>query len=247
MAEPFTACSVQGCERNAHWKSHGAKGMCSAHYQRVRIHGDVDANFKTKPDFIACSVEGCSRNAKTNKGGRNGMCEMHWKRVKKHGDPSYEWDKPSPAMDWLTAYASHTGDSCLKWPFHIGRDGYGRVHRPRTSKLSTASNMMCELAHGPAPSKKHQAAHSCGNGNRGCVNPMHLRWATHTENQADRALHGTHNRGERQGSSRLTELDVKRIRELAENLTQAEIALAYGVDQSHINRIIHREVWSWLE
>jgi len=36
----FTACKVEGCTRNAHWRSHGALGWCKSHYARWRAHGD---------------------------------------------------------------------------------------------------------------------------------------------------------------------------------------------------------------
>jgi hypothetical protein len=34
--------------------------------------------------------------------------------------------------------------------------------------------------------------HSCGNGDKGCVNPKHLRIGTPSENNADTLEHGTH-------------------------------------------------------
>jgi hypothetical protein len=54
-----------------------------------------------------------------------------------------------------------------------------------------ATRVMCKLAHGPAPTPKHHAAHSCGKGHEACINPKHLRWATPRENAADAKLHGT--------------------------------------------------------
>lgn len=33
---------------------------------------------------------------------------------------------------------------------------------------------MCELVYGKPPMPKHQAAHNCGKGNLGCINPKHL-------------------------------------------------------------------------
>lgn len=50
---------------------------------------------------------------------------------------------------------------------------------------------MCQKAHGDPPSPKHDAAHSCGRGHEGCVNPNHLSWKTKKQNQADRITHGT--------------------------------------------------------
>jgi hypothetical protein len=63
--------------------------------------------------------------------------------------------------------------------------------RPRDVTLpgqprEAAHRAMCRLIHGNPPTPKHQAAHSCGNGRRGCVHPGHLRWATDAENRAER-------------------------------------------------------------
>jgi hypothetical protein len=64
--------------------------------------------------------------------------------------------------------------------------------RPRT--VRRAHRVMCEIAHGPKPAPGFVAAHTCGKGREGCVNPRHLRWASQKENMADKLLHGTSNR-----------------------------------------------------
>ena len=78
------------------------------------------------------------------------------------------------------------------------------------------------------------------------MNQGHLRWATPVENHADKIGHGTTNRGERQGASRLTEAQVLEIRGLAGLVSKAEIGRRYGVDRSHVSKIISRDVWTWL-
>ncbi|MFZ0270987.1 MAG: hypothetical protein WAL34_03970 [Acidobacteriaceae bacterium] len=171
---------------------------------------------------------------------------MHYQRVKKFGDPTIVKKVPSPALDWIEANKNHIGDDCLRWPFHIGKDGYGRVHY-RAGPLTTASRLMCTTAHGEPPSKKHEAAHSCGKGDQGCVNPNHIYWATSARNHADKIVHGTTNRGERQGRSRLTEADVLEIRQMLGLRTQKEIAHAFGVDESHIAHIKRGKAWGWLK
>jgi hypothetical protein len=149
---------------------------------------------------------------------------------------------------WIRQHSTYEGDGCLQWPFAKCRNGYGRVNWPdyKGTKM-TASRAMCIAAHGDPPSPKHEAAHSCGNGHAGCVNPNHLRWATKKENQHDRIRHGTTNRGERQGRSKLTEQDVLTIRQLYPSMTQPALAKRYGVDQSTISDIVLRRRWSWLD
>lgn len=40
MADQFKACSVDGCNGNAHYSKQGRKGFCSAHYKRSWRHGN---------------------------------------------------------------------------------------------------------------------------------------------------------------------------------------------------------------
>lgn len=52
------------------------------------------------------------------------------------------------------------------------------------------------------------------NGDRADNRLENLRWDTLASNQADRLIHGTDHRGERQGSSKLTTADVRQIKKL---------------------------------
>jgi hypothetical protein len=106
---------------------------------------------------------------------------------------------------------------------------------------------MCLLRYGPPPTEGHVAAHSCGNGSGGCVHPRHVRWATASENEQDKVVHGTSNRGERCGSAKLTEDDVRTIRGLEGHMTQQGIADRFGVHLMTVNSILRRKNWSWLK
>jgi DNA-binding transcriptional regulator YiaG len=128
------------------------------------------------------------------------------------------------AIAWLRAMASYHHEECLIWPFtRNSQKGYGTFGYLRQQHY--AHRYMCELVHGPAPSPKHQAAHSCGRGHEGCVNPGHLSWKTNSENQIDRSEHG--NRGPVQ--KRLSPREVAEVRALKGIKTQVEIAAMYGV------------------
>lgn len=196
--------------------------------------------------FKPCSVQDCERNAHRDENGKKGFCSLHYERQRKHGNP-FVVKRNTRAIDWLRQHSVHTGPDCLVWPFHIGKDGYGRAHYPGYGPITTASRLMCIFAHGEPPTPRHEAAHSCGNGNKGCVNPLHLYWATPAENHSDKIKHGTTNRGERQGRSKLTEENVLQIRQMIGSKTQAAIAKMYGVDQSTISDIRRRKRWGWLD
>jgi len=113
--------------------------------------------------------------------------------------------------------------------------------------LMLASRYVCELVRGKPPTPKHEAAHSCGKGHDGCIAPGHLSWKTATQNAADKLLHGTDPRGERCGTAKLTEGQVREIRSLKGTATQAELAIRYSVARETIS-LIHRRInWAWLD
>jgi hypothetical protein len=131
------------------------------------------------------------------------------------------------------------------WPFYRDRRrGYGIVSI--NGHLHKAHRVMCELAHGEAPTVKHEAAHSCGNGWEGCVNPMHLSWKTRKENQADRKVHGTAGQGKKgtYRRYRLTPEKVAQIRSLIGVIPTQEIADQFDVHRSTIRQIETRRIWA---
>lgn len=153
-------------------------------------------------------------------------------------------ERPKKAKDgepraFLDALAGHGGSECVLWPFGRFKSGYGCV-----GKNGRAHRIMCEIAHGPAPDGA-DAAHSCGN--RLCVNPRHLRWASRTENMADAIIHGTTTRGERHGASKLTSDEVRLIfARLDVGETHQSIADSFGVSRNAITDIAKGKNWAWL-
>ena len=117
--------------------------------------------------FLPCAAIECTRNAHRSAEGKLGYCSMHYQRFKRHGDPSIVKPIPMPALDWIESNKTLLNDDCLRWPFHIGKDGYGRAHH-RNGPLTTASRLMCIAAHGEPPAAQYEAAHSCGKGSQGC-------------------------------------------------------------------------------
>lgn len=148
------------------------------------------------------------------------------------------------ALKWLLAQRSCETSECLLWPFNRNNHGYGCLTAWGTRQL--AHRLMCEFANGPAPNDRPEAAHSCGNGHLGCCNPKHLRWATIAENEQDKLLHGTDNRGERNGQAKLTATEVREIRRLAGSNTHERLAELFGVSRFLISLIVRRRRWSWL-
>ena len=102
--------------------------------------------------------------------------------------------------------------------------------------------LACLTFHGSPPSDQHTAAHR--DGHKPNCRADNLRWATWEEQAADRRLHGTLARGERQGLSKLTQAQIDAIRSQSGGKTQTQLAAEYGVGQPHISSIIRGVVWS---
>lgn len=134
-------------------------------------------------------------------------------------------------IDLLRSLVSYQGDDCVDWPYSKGIDGYGRLGFQK--KIYTANRLMCILAHGEPPTPKHYAAHSCGNGHLGCVNPRHLSWKTVRENEADKREHGTAGGG--RGSR--TTLTMEQIADIRANkgiVPIRELARRHGLKFSGV-------------
>lgn len=259
-------CSVDGCG-----KPHLARGLCNKHYLRLRIHGHALAGGpeRHQADFCSdqscnrrhfsrglcrrhyakwkakfgkrCSVSGCDRPHNAH-----GFCQAHEKRFKKFGDPYAGRPLPGEVLAFLSnvVLKLETND-CFPWPYTRSYDGYAKISA-NDGGSQLVSRRICESTHGPAPTPAHHAAHTCGKGHEGCVNPRHIVWKTPTENMADKLVHGTHMRGERAPNAKLTERQVLEIRSLRGKMPHREIAELLGISIATVRNIIYRIDWAWL-
>ena len=195
--------------------------------------------------FKTCSIDGCNGNAHDDANGARGWCNAHYRRWRRLGDPAGGGTSKGEPLAFLTAAIEYDGDGCLRWPYSKDRKGYGKVYID--GKYCVSSRVVCERAHGPAPSRAHEAAHSCGKGHLGCIAPGHLSWKTRAENQADRIDHGTHTRGERGGSAKLTELQISEIRALRGKMPNREIAATFRVSDRTVRHILNGTNWAWMQ
>lgn len=134
-----------------------------------------------------CSVEECDRRQSAK-----GLCRPHYERQRRWGRLHLVRSAaPKGSTErWLKEHVDHDGADCLFWPYARNEQGYGTA--TVGGYYTLAHRHMCILAHGEPPFPKAEAAHFCGGGANGCVNPKHVRWATRSVNQMDKTLHGTH-------------------------------------------------------
>lgn len=189
-----------------------------------------------------CSIDDCDSRVAAR-----GWCTKHWTRWRTTGDPLKTKSTPKgEAKRFLEEIViPYQGDDCLKWPYSTRGNGYGQTG-PRTKRL-LVHRVVCEAVYGPPPTPEHQAAHSCGKGRQGCVNPKHLRWATREENERDKIEHGTVMRGEKNGFSKLTEDQIHQILSLKGSQSQRKIASQFDISQCHVWRIHNNAAWKHLQ
>lgn len=124
----------------------------------------------------------------------------------------------STAHQRFWKYLDRRGDDeCWAWKSAHSTHGYGILSDTRLTCLY-AHRLAYQLLVGPIPDDLH-VLHTCDN--RGCLNPKHLFLGTQVDNNKDRHMKGRSSRGEalsllsrgeRNGWSKLTDVEVTSIR-----------------------------------
>lgn len=140
-------------------------------------------------------------------------------------------------IGFLQNALSYKGKKCLIWPYGRTIWGYGLFRHE--NKQQYAHRWICSQVNGPAPTTAHQASHSCGRGQFGCVNPHHISWKTPSENAQEKSSRGVHYGG----GKKLTATKVRKIRSLQETKTQIQIACQFGISPALVRKIFTKEIW----
>jgi hypothetical protein len=182
-----------------------------------------------------CAASPCDKHAI-----KRGLCNAHYLRAWRYGNPDAGGTMFGVGRKFLDDVLQATEtDNCVIWPFGQSM-GYGQINIGGKSRR--VHNFVCAQAHGPAQGSRYQAAHQCGN--RLCINPKHLRWATPSENSLDRDAHGTVVRGSRHYLTSLTERDAIAIRLFMNNGGNSKDAAdKYGVTRAVVTAIAARRTW----
>lgn len=136
-------------------------------------------------------------------------------------------------------------DDCWEW--QAGRDDKGYGHTEIDGHTVHAHRVAYELTVGPIPHHLF-ACHTCNNPS--CCNPAHTYPGTNADNVHDAMIAETfspppHFIGTQHHSAKLTEDQVRQIREQYADGTQNQYQLAatFGVTKRAIWAIIHRKTW----
>ena len=139
-------------------------------------------------------------------------------------------------MDRFWSKVDKSGD-CWEWLASKTHNGYGQFRRERGS-MSRAHRYVLEM-NGVKIPPKMEVCHHCDN--PGCVNPEHLFIGTRANNVRDKIRKHRQPRGEAVGGSKLTEEDVRWIRQIG--ASPVKIAKCFGISQSLIGFIRRRDIW----
>lgn len=155
------------------------------------------------------------------------------------------------SRDWTDRFWAKVrkGPECWQWTGWCHKSS--KTHRRLPygkfkirGKTCLAHKLSYELAFGPIPSGK-VVRHTCDNPK--CVRPDHLKLGTLSDNMQDMMRRGRGNGqipgGTDHPSARLTEDEVRTIRESSDSSTQAELAKEFGVSSSTISGIIRGRIW----
>jgi hypothetical protein len=128
----------------------------------------------------------------------------------------------------------------------LNDQGYMRVRiMVESNPMDFKVHQLIMMAFGPPkPSSRHEIRHCDGIKTNNHAD--NLKWGTSAENKADRIRHGTSNRGERHGLSKLTRAQVDEILSRTGE-TQQELATRFGIHQSTVSDIRRKKRWNWVK
>ncbi len=127
---------------------------------------------------------------------------------------------------------------CWIWIASIMTTGYGCIGtgKPGCWKTELSHRVSWKLHNGPIPDDMF-VCHHCDN--RLCVNPDHLFLGTPADNVADMVLKNRNHRGEKTGTSKLTDGDIEKMFLLKSALKQYEIAKIFNIGGGQTSMVLN--------
>lgn len=199
----------------------------------------------TKPSIAkSCSIDGCS-----NPHYGRGFCKYHYQQQRKTGNLLI-----LPKVDPILRFWSRVDKNgsmhptepdlgqCWEWQGCTNGRSYGQYRLGK--KCWGTHRYAWTITFGEIPDGLG-VLHNCDNPS--CVNPEHLFLGTQLDNMKDRDNKSRQPRGERLGTSKLTDEDVRYIRwQLDAGLSPYRIAKTSKVTSATIYSIKKGETWTHI-
>lgn len=145
-----------------------------------------------------------------------------------------------PVSDRLVFKTKRRATGCIEFLGHITDRGYGQINLGNNVR-QLAHRTSYRLFVGEVP-KGLRVLHRCDNPI--CVHPAHLFVGTAKDNSQDMVRKGRSAFGERSAAAKLTDRKVFAIRRhLDAGMSQAELGRRFGVSNTSIKHIAHRDTW----
>lgn len=144
---------------------------------------------------------------------------------------------------WSKVATTENPNECWEWKACTDRYGYGQL--TVQGRHHKAHRVAYELSNGEIPNRQI-ICHHCDNPR--CCNPSHLFLGTHSDNSRDKVSKRRHPFGARNGTTKLTESQVREIARIwnEENLTISVIARQFNVNPGTIHDIVNGRTWKHL-
>ena len=165
--------------------------------------------------------------------------------------PNYYATKTGKIYSWFGSLR-HPKPKKPKLLSQWERHGYYSVSlRKKNKDIKEYVHRLILITYVGKPKKGQQCRHLDGNRKKNKLN--NLCWGTPKENQTDRNIHNTHNKGERHPRCKLTEKKVLEINRLGKNVAFKEaggnykiIAKKYNISLSMVGKIVRQKSWKHL-
>lgn len=186
-------------------------------------------NLGAKHSF--CNIGDCKKKQYCK-----GMCKVHYNKSYLYGDPHYN----GRVHRRKKIEFEINRDGCFECTSHtLNSGGYAEYWFNRNKYVMT--RYIYTECFGEIPDDL-MIRHKCDNPK--CINPEHLELGTPQDNVNDMVERGRNAKGERNGSAKLSNSDVRQIKDLlSKKYTCAEISRMYGVARTSISSIKLNKTW----
>jgi hypothetical protein len=156
------------------------------------------------------------------------------------------WDKVNKDGPLLPGMNSQ----CWVWTAYCNkaRMGYGVMRF--NGEATSAHRVSWEINVGPIPADDsfhgtRHVLHKCDNPK--CVRPDHLFLGTTHDNAMDMCEKNRQHMGENTGGVVATKQQVKKIRALSSEMSQAELCREFGLAQGIVHCIVRKKTWKHID